>query len=199
MDHDYYLPCGCWSGQSDHTCRVGGFARPDDCQCGAPDDCYCHESCSSDSPDESCARHRAEYAADRENEHAEAITENRQRDIAARMAREDDAVRKLTAGKRSRVVRVQAYTDNGNVWQLTNGMPHTDIRPRDCTNGDTRRAAVALARMVLVAVPEIASVQIWDASSGTNVWGIGNTRGVIGRPWFVAYDSEANGIPITDA
>lgn len=34
-DRDYYLSCGCWSGQADHTCLRGCST------CGAPDDCYC--------------------------------------------------------------------------------------------------------------------------------------------------------------
>lgn len=205
-DHDYYMSCGCWSGQSDHTCRIGGGWRRPDCRCGAPDDCYCHESCSSDSPEESCASHREEYAADRENDHEEAIAENDRRNRDARTRAEDDAVRALTAGRAPRVVRVQAYDIRGNVHVLTNGMTHTDIRPRDCTNGDTRRAAVALARMVLLAVPDVESVQMWDAASGMNVWGMGNGRNLdvadrvhTGRPWFVVFDSDANGIDVVDA
>lgn len=42
-DRPYYLACGCWSEQADHTCMIGNFRRPDYCHCGAPDDCYCNE------------------------------------------------------------------------------------------------------------------------------------------------------------
>lgn len=38
-DRPYYLDCGCYSEQGDHTCMGGG--RPSWCRCGAPDDCYC--------------------------------------------------------------------------------------------------------------------------------------------------------------
>lgn len=211
---NYYLPCGCWSGQSDHTCRVGGFTRPAGCHCGAPDDCYCHESCSRNAPEESCAEHRAEYAAELEEEHAEAIAEDirrfpgwssadarierdrahgeaiaehtfRERD--ARINREDDAVTRLTSGRRPRVIRVQAYRADGSVHVLTNGMTYTDIRPSAVLGGNSRLAAVRLARLVLSAVPDISSVQIWDASSGTNVWGIGQSDS---GSWFVAYPNR---------
>lgn len=36
---DYFLDCGCYSAQADHTCLGGN--RPSYCCCGAPDDCYC--------------------------------------------------------------------------------------------------------------------------------------------------------------
>ncbi len=42
-ERDYFLSCGCWSGQADHTCTINGWKRPDNCRCGAPDDCYCNE------------------------------------------------------------------------------------------------------------------------------------------------------------
>lgn len=37
----FYLDCGCWSAQSDHTCMPGGRPRPSYCFCGVPDDCMC--------------------------------------------------------------------------------------------------------------------------------------------------------------
>lgn len=29
-ERDYYLPCGCWSGQPDHTCLDRGDEEDDD-------------------------------------------------------------------------------------------------------------------------------------------------------------------------
>lgn len=67
-DRDYYLDCGCWSGWSDHRCRVGNgknrFHNEDGnpfpyCRgCGVPDDCYCHEMCGEDGY--SCDYHKWE-------------------------------------------------------------------------------------------------------------------------------------------
>lgn len=176
---NYYLPCGCWSGQSDHTCRVGGWRRPDGCHCGAPDDCYCHESCGDDETKScahcytDCQRGTRPHVWDdgREGQHCRwCYTDRADTDTDYRDALRVAAIRDHTAGMRPRVLTVQAYDGNGEPWQLTNGRTTAEIRPREVTGGETRVAAYRLARMIAVAVPDIASVQIWDTASGSNVW-----------------------------
>lgn len=80
---DFVFSCGCWSDWPDHRCGngMGEFRARYGCRCGAPDDCYCHESCSSASPEESCEAHRAEYAAEIVEDHAEAILLDVQRNL----------------------------------------------------------------------------------------------------------------------
>jgi hypothetical protein len=44
---DYYLSCGCYSAQSDHTCAAAGGCN----RCGGQDDCYCPDDSDYDSDD----------------------------------------------------------------------------------------------------------------------------------------------------
>lgn len=205
-DSPYYLPCGCYSEQPDHTCRVGGWQRPDGCHCGAPDDCYCHESCSDDET-RSCTHcytdcqrgtrpHVWDDTADRNGPHGTIVnggqhcrwcyTDRADTDTDYRDTLTVEAIRKLTAGKAERVLTVAAFREDGSPWLLTNGNTSTTIRPRDVIGG-TRVAAYRLARMVMVAVPEIASVQFWDTASGSDVWQLSRSRG---RTWLDAHSGH---------
>lgn len=78
---NYYMPCGCWSGQSDHTC--GGYR--DRCNgCGVPDDCMCHEMCDSPSTGKACSSCIADWRESVEEDHAEALADDAERDRGMR-------------------------------------------------------------------------------------------------------------------
>lgn len=71
-ERDFYFSCGCWSGAADHyACtEMGQYKSRYGCNCGAPDDCYCHEDCSGEN---GCAAHVAEWRESIVEDHAEAI------------------------------------------------------------------------------------------------------------------------------
>jgi hypothetical protein len=68
-ERDFYLSCGCWSGDADHTCTKPGASR---CRgCGVPDDCMCHEGC--EGPGNRCYMCEDDARETRNEDHAEAL------------------------------------------------------------------------------------------------------------------------------
>lgn len=73
-DVPFYFSCGCFSEWEDHRCGpVMDFKSRYGCRCGVPDDCYCHEDCTRDDIEGSCAAHREEFLEEIVEDHAEAI------------------------------------------------------------------------------------------------------------------------------